>query len=1205
MATVAPPPQVPKKPGASSGAKVSGADRLIEDRIEEAQRALWWAELVRSTLTLAIVGILVLLTWLVVDQWIYSPGMLARLLISLGLLGMGSWYVFRRVLPLLRSSIRPEYAARSLERDLPELRQSLTSYVTLRTDRSAGDLRSRVVRSIGSSTAGKLQSHEALPAEATGTFRWWIATAVAFAMLAGYVVATPKNSLQTVARLAAPIASIDPARRVTIEEVLPGDIDAIAGRAVAVSASVDGIKDDEEVICVWDLASGRKSSVLSIDSDSGRHQGEIWIPHSASGSVRYTIAAGDAEAGPFRLRVQDLPVVALESVRYEPPAYTRQPPHTSSSGAITALDGTTVQILATTNRPVAKGKIEFNPRKVGDRVRATAGATQMSVAENGTSLSVSFPVRTAKGRSAAVELEGYRITVTDASGQTNPEPIIYPIRVVSDLAPEVSITMPFRSPKEVPIDAQQIIEVHGSDPDYGLREIRLEVRAGIELIAEPVLWSHPEGKPGNQVAEYRFRPQEHDLQIGATVQIVAVATDNRSSETDTRLEPNVTVTDPVELKITASAPLPEQNDPNAGGLSEPDDRPASDHQESSGDEGGNEGGEGEEQGGGGGGSGGEGESGESQSGQNDSGDSTSQSGNGESESEGGGGSGANSDDREGDGNQSDDSGSGNASDTSSGDSGGNPSGGEGDSNQSENKGSEPANSDPANDSSTDGSATNDSGGTGDSNAQPMNQDGNSGSQDQNTDGSSNDSTTESGAEGTEESSGGSSSNSNANNTENGNEPSGGDPDSSEPRNSEEGSGDREPSGDQSNSENTGSSSEAGNSAQDSGQQGSPDNASSGDEPASNPEGGNSDSDGQPKQAPKHDGEAFERMRDYLEKKQQEGRDQRGNDRSDQGSQEQSPSSNGGQESSSGERSDSGSSEESSSGAGADEQQNSNSTDGSESTDGTGDSSQDSAGDERGSEESAGDGAGDSEGRGSESQTGEEGSQDSSRGSESNTGESSSAESSSGDSSNDNTDSGSESNAAEGETTPRSADESNSSSESSSDPNEGASESQSNSPSSDAASDQSNRNSNASPSQSGTGEGSDLGESAESSVPPDPVNVEYAKKATDMVLDYLDETRDVPDQDLLDELNWSEEDLKRFAERWQKVRQMESAAPGEKRELEDALKSLGMRDRSGRTTEIRESGDALRNIRDSGNRKPPPAAYRDAFDAFRRAMGRSR
>ncbi|MGI9472407.1 MAG: circumsporozoite protein- membrane associated protein, partial [Rubripirellula sp.] len=661
MATVSPPPKPPAKASVSAQANASGADRLIDERIEEAQRALWWAELIRSSLTFVIAAIVALLVWLIIDQWIYSPGIGVRLVISLGLLAIASTYVVRVVLPLLRSSVRPEYAARSLERDLPELRQSLTSYVTLRGERNAGDLRSRVVRSIGSSTAGKLQRHDVLPDEATGTFRWWIATAVAFALLAGYMVASPKNSIRSAARLAAPIASIDPARRVNIEDVMPGDIEAIAGRMVSVSASVDGTRDDEEVICEWDLASGRESMVLSIDPESGRHSGELWIPYSASGSVPYTIIAGDGIAGPFRLRVQDLPVVALESVRYEPPKYTGQPAHTSSSGAITALDGTQVQIRASTNRPVAKAKIEFNPRVLGDRVRATAGAQQMEIAEDGMSLAVTFPLRTAQGRSAAVELEGYRVTVTDASGQSNPEPIIYPIRVVSDLAPEVSITMPFRSPKDVPVDSQQIIEVHASDPDYGLRQIRLEIRAGIDLIAEPVLWSHPNGERGNQVAEYRFRPSEHDLQIGATVQIVAIASDNRSSESSATVEPNVTSTDPVELKITASAPLPDPEDPNAGGLSEPDDRPASDHEEGSGDSGGDEGGEGEEQGGGGG-SGGEGETGESQSGDNQSGDATSKSGEGGDESEGsGGGTGEESDDREGDGNQSDDSSSGNSS----------------------------------------------------------------------------------------------------------------------------------------------------------------------------------------------------------------------------------------------------------------------------------------------------------------------------------------------------------------------------------------------------------------------------------------------------------------------------------------------------------------------------------------------------------------
>ena len=76
--------------------------------------------------------------------------------------------------------------------------------------------------------------------------------------------------------------------------------------------------------------------------------------------------------------------------------------------------------------------------------------------------------------------------------------------------------------------------------------------------------------------------------------------------------------------------------------------------------------------------------------------------------------------------------------------------------------------------------------------------------------------------------------------------------------------------------------------------------------------------------------------------------------------------------------------------------------------------------------------------------------------------------------------------------------------------------------------------------------------------PDPVDLEYARKATDMVLDYLDRQRDEPDKELLEELNWTADDLRRFSERWKKVRQMEqfSADAEQSREVEDALRVLG-------------------------------------------------
>ncbi|MCO8122624.1 circumsporozoite protein-membrane associated protein, partial [Stieleria sp. TO1_6] len=147
--------------------------------------------------------------------------------------------------------------------------------------------------------------------------------------------------------------------------------------------------------------------------------------------------------------------------------------------------------------------------------------------------------------------------------------------------------------------------------------------------------------------------------------------------------------------------------------------------------------------------------------------------------------------------------------------------------------------------------------------------------------------------------------------------------------------------------------------------------------------------------------------------------------------------------------------------------------------------------------------------------------------------------------------------------------------------------------------------NASPQSSaaGDGEGGEMGQSqsdAAAETPPPP-DLEYAKKATDMVLDYLDETRDQVDQDLLDDLNWTAADLQRFRERWQKVRQIDPGTPdaAAANEMEDALRSLGLQANPTPRQSTRRDADSLRNLRDSGNRRQAPPAIRDAFDAFRR------
>ena len=141
MSTTAPPPIQSTSSRVASAS--SDADRLIDQRIVEACRALWWAELVRSVLKLVIAAIGITLVWVAVDQWIYSPSSAVRWIVFLVLAVAGVSYAIKRVIPLLGRSIRPEYAARSLERDFPELRQSLSSYVALRKERQGSTLRQR------------------------------------------------------------------------------------------------------------------------------------------------------------------------------------------------------------------------------------------------------------------------------------------------------------------------------------------------------------------------------------------------------------------------------------------------------------------------------------------------------------------------------------------------------------------------------------------------------------------------------------------------------------------------------------------------------------------------------------------------------------------------------------------------------------------------------------------------------------------------------------------------------------------------------------------------------------------------------------------------------------------------------------------------------------------------------------------------------
>jgi hypothetical protein len=107
----------------------------------------------------------------------------------------------------------------------------------------------------------------------------------------------------------------------------------------------------------------------------------------------------------------------------------------------------------------------------------------------------------------------------------------------------------------------------------------------------------------------------------------------------------------------------------------------------------------------------------------------------------------------------------------------------------------------------------------------------------------------------------------------------------------------------------------------------------------------------------------------------------------------------------------------------------------------------------------------------------------------------------------------------------------------------------------------------------------------------------------MALEYLKDHQDRPDPTLLDELGWTRDDWMQFVDRWERLKQMADEDGAGRRELDESLRSLGLRPGG---KEFRRGGDRsddLRGLRDAGGRSSPPPTYREQFDASRKGAAR--
>ncbi len=357
----------------------AGSDRsqeFVDDRLFKVRSSLQLRD-IGGGLMLVFVGTLtIVLIMVALDHWVLDLGFWGRLI---GFASLVSWSVVifaTRIVPPLVHSINPAYAAKVLEESDTSLKSSLLNLVFLRSKRS--EMKEVVYRAVESDAVRRLAKVEVDSAvDQSQLVRAAVVLAALVIGLGIYTAVSPKNPFQTIARIAAPWLNLARPARVRIWDVQPGTTQAYFGQTLEVSARVERTTAQDDVQIIFSTVDGQHVDVRDLmepDDSTRRYAGKIIGPDGAGirNDLIYRIEAGDAIAGPYRIKVVPAPSFVIDRVEYEYPAYTEQSEEVIENvGDISAIEGTRVRVIASSNQPIASAYVEFDADGSGSRVRDT------------------------------------------------------------------------------------------------------------------------------------------------------------------------------------------------------------------------------------------------------------------------------------------------------------------------------------------------------------------------------------------------------------------------------------------------------------------------------------------------------------------------------------------------------------------------------------------------------------------------------------------------------------------------------------------------------------------------------------------------------------------------------------------------------------------------------------------------------------------
>lgn len=544
--------------GDAAGGKMSKSaearSKLIEQRLRSTRGQVKWTELITALLMYVAGSLAYLFAFVLIDHWFFSGGVgfWGRMLFLLIFFVGSGVFLFLAVGPLLMRRINPLYAARTIERGQPALKNSLVNFLMLRT--RPQDVHPAVFKAIQRRAARDLQDiNPETVIDRSHLIKAGYVLMTVVAVCCMYTLFSPKSPFRSAGRMFVPWADVDAPTRVAFADVIPGSRRAFHDEFIDVSVLVQGIDQEEPVTLYYSTADGQSVDMplaMTRPEDGFRHQATL--PPGTAGiqqDIEYYIAAGDARTRTYSIDVESAPAIIVDRVDYDYPDYTGLANRgQQDQGDIRALEGTRITISARANQPITEAFIDFDCN----------GSRDLNMSVDGKLASVSFPLRMNADRSAG-EFESYEIRFINEQKQENPRPARHRIEVTADRAPEIEITQPGVDEIEVPLNAAVDLELKARDPDFKLSNVTIHARRqGDVLLRQEMLEGDHEGEFSGT---YRLAPAELGLKAGDEIDYWADARDNKRSTA------NRTQTIEYRLRVVdrTEQPRPEETQEEEGG----------------------------------------------------------------------------------------------------------------------------------------------------------------------------------------------------------------------------------------------------------------------------------------------------------------------------------------------------------------------------------------------------------------------------------------------------------------------------------------------------------------------------------------------------------------------------------------------------------------------------------------------------------------